>query len=149
LAKLAKPVLDWWSSLRKPFLAPTLEHFSDPQMLRAFSVTLRNVSSVKIQLHSIFIRVPEGAELAISWNIPLIIIDGASPPAIEWERSREYKIDQSLDPGEEYDCEIGIPSGFAISASRKTPVTISVKFRTLGAEERLITEDIKRKISID
>ena len=58
-------------------------------------------------------------------------------------------IDHSLDPGEEYDCEIGIPPGFSISASRKPPVTISVKFTTLGTDERTIVEDIKRKISVD
>jgi hypothetical protein len=64
------------------------------------------------------------------------------------ERSREYVIDLSLDPSEEYDCEIGIPPGFAISASRKPPVTIAVKFNTLGSEERTLIQDIKRKISV-
>ena len=148
LAKLAKPAFDWWSSRRQPFLAPTLEHFDDPQMLRAFSVTLKNVSSVRIRLESIFVRVPEGAEFAISWHVPLIILGDVSSPSIEWERSREYAIRQSLDPGEEYDCEIGIPPGFAVSASRKPPVTIAVKLTTLGAEERTLIQDIKRQISV-
>jgi hypothetical protein len=50
--------------------------------------------------------------------------------------------------GEEYDCEIGIPPGFAISASRKPPVTIAVKLTTLGTEERTLIQDIKRKIPL-
>jgi hypothetical protein len=147
-ARLAKPALDWWSSRRQLFLAPTLEPFKDPQMLRAFSVRLRNVSAVRIQLRSIFIRVPEGAEFAISWHVPMMILDGTPSPSIPWEHSREYVIDQSLDPGEEYDCEIGIPAGFAVSASRKPPVTIAVKITTLGAEERTVIQDIKRHISV-
>jgi hypothetical protein len=129
-------------------LAPTLEPFDDSQMLRAFSVRLKNLSSVRLRLQSIFIRIPEGAEFAISWHVPLIILGDTSSPSIEWERSREYAIDQSLDPGEEYDCEIGIPPGFAISATRKPPVTIAVKFKTLGAEERTLTQDIKRQIAV-
>jgi hypothetical protein len=148
LSKFAKPALDWWSSRRQPFLAPTLEPFNDPQMLRAFSITLKNVSSVRIRLESIFIRVPEGAEFAISWHVPLIILGDVSSPSIEWERSREYTIGQSLDPGEEYDCEIGIPPSFAISATRKPPVTIAVKLTSLGAEERTLIQDIKRQISV-
>lgn len=148
LAKFAKPVFDWWSSRRQPFLAPTLEPFNDPQMLRAFSVTLKNVSPVRIQLESIFIRVPEGAEFAISWHVPMIILGDTSSPSIEWEHSREYAINHSLDPGEEYDCEIGIPPGFAISASRKPPVTLAVKLTTLGIDERTLVQDIKRKISV-
>jgi hypothetical protein len=148
LSKFAKPAFDWWSGRRQPFLAPTLEPFHDPQMLRAFSVTLKNVSSVRIRLESIFIRVPEGAEFAISWHVPMMILGGVSSPTIEWESSREYAIGHSLDPGEEYDCEIGIPPGFAVSASRRPPVTISVKLTSLGAEERTLTQDIKRQISV-
>jgi len=148
LAKFAKPAFDWWSSRRQPLLAPTLEPFNNPQMLRAFSVTLKNVSSVRIRLESIFIRVPEGAEFAISWHVPMMILGDISSPRIEWERSREYAIDESLDPGEEYDCEIGIPPGFAISASRKPPVTIAVKLTTLGTEERTLIQDIRRKIPV-
>ena len=125
-ARLAKPALDWWSSRRQPW-APTLEPFNDTQMLRAFSVTLKNVSSVRLRLKSIFIRVPERAEFAISWHVPMMIFGDVSSPSIEWERSREYAMAQSLDPGEEYDCEIGIPPGFAVSASRRPPVTIAVK----------------------
>jgi hypothetical protein len=148
LAKFVKPAFDWWSSRRQPFLAPTLEPFNDPQMLRAFSVALKNASSVRIRLESIFIRVPEGAEFAISWHVPMIVLGDTSSPSIEWEHSRDYAIDQSLDPGEEYDCEIGIPPSFAISASRKPPVTIAVKFKTLGTEERSLIQDIKRQISV-
>jgi hypothetical protein len=59
-----------------------------------------------------------------------------------------YDLDTSLDPGEEYDCEIGIPAGFAISQSRTAPVTISLKMVTLGIEERVIVQDIKRQIAV-
>jgi hypothetical protein len=148
LSKIAKPAFDWWSSRRQPFLGPTLEPFNDRQMLRAFSVTLKNVSSVRIRLESIFIRVPKGAEFAISWHVPIMILGDISSPSIEWERSREYAIGQSLDPGEAYDCEIGIPPSFAVSASRRPPVTIAVKLTTLGAEERTLVQDIKRQISV-
>lgn len=148
VSRFAKPALDWWSRRSPQFLATTLEPFSDSQMLRAFSVTLKNVSSVRIRLDTIFIRIPQGAEFAISWHVPMMVLGDVSSPSIEWERSREYAIGESLEPGEEYDCEIGIPAGFAVSVSRRPPVTIAVKLTTLGAEERTLIQDIKRQISV-
>jgi hypothetical protein len=61
-------------------------------------------------------------------------------------RQSSYDLATSLDPGEEYDCELGIPAGFAISQSRTTPVTISLRLVTLGIEERVVVQDIKRQI---
>jgi hypothetical protein len=51
--------------------------------------------------------------------------------------------------GETYDFEIGIPKGFAVTASRKTPVTIAVDLTTLGERERKIVQDINRSVRID
>jgi hypothetical protein len=150
-SKLAGPatkLYDWWKAQHKPLLAPTLEPFDDPTMLRAFTVTLLNISDIKIRLDDIFIRIPEGSEFAINWHVPMFILGGTSSPSAPWERSRKYRLDHSLDPGDEYDCEIGIPAGFAISESRRPPVTIAVSLTTLGSRERKLVQDIQRHISI-
>lgn len=139
---------DWWAARQRQFLAPTLDPFEDPQMLRAFSVTLKNVSDTRLRLDEIYIRIPEGSEFAINWHVPLIILGGISSPSPPWERSRKYPLNHTLDPGESYECEIGIPPGFAISASRKPPVTIAVSFTTRGSKERRLVQDIKRHIAI-
>src|SRR5260370_41671708 len=65
-----------------------------------------------------------------------------------WSVQSSYDLSASLDPGDEYDCEIGIPAGFAISQSRKAPVTISLQIVTLGIEDRVIVQDIKRQIAV-
>jgi hypothetical protein len=45
-----KSAYDVWSASRKPFLAATPAPVEDAQMLRAFSVTLRNVSDAEARL---------------------------------------------------------------------------------------------------
>ena len=62
--------------------------------------------------------------------------------------SLSYDLATSLDPGEEYDCEIGIPAGFALSQSRTTPFTLSLKMLKLGIEEWIVVQDIKRRTSL-
>ena len=149
-SKLAGPAAkayDWWKARHKPLLAPTLDPFDDPQMLRAFHVKLVNVSDTRIRLDDIFIRVPEGSEFAINWQVPIFILGGVSSPSYPWEKSRRYVLKRALDPGDHYDCEIGIPAGFAISESRKPPVTIAVSLTTLGAKERKLVQDIQRRIT--
>jgi hypothetical protein len=133
----------WLADRGKPILATTLDPFDDDQMLRAFSVTLKNISETKVRLDAVFIRIPEGSELAISWHVPMMIIDDILSQKVTWERATKYSIDQTLDPGEEYDCEIGIPAGFAITGSRKSAVTLAVEITTLGAEERRLIRDIR------
>jgi hypothetical protein len=147
LAGPALKLLEWWKARHKPLLAPTLEPFSDPEMLRAFRVKLVNVSDTKIRLDDFFIRVPENSEFAISWHVPMMILGGEPSPRIPWERSRRYSINEALDPGDHYDCELGIPAGFAISESRRPPVTLAVSLTTLGAKERKLVQDIQRHIT--
>jgi hypothetical protein len=65
-----------------------------------------------------------------------------------WDVQSKYDLDTTLDPGEKYDCETGIPAGFAISRSRATPITISLKMLTLGIEERAIVQVIRRRIAV-
>jgi hypothetical protein len=45
-------------------------------MLRAFRVTLLNISDIKIRLDDIFIRIPEGSEFDINWHVPMFILGG-------------------------------------------------------------------------
>ncbi len=146
LAGPALKLLEWWEARHRPLLAPTLEPFSDPEMLRTFRVKLVNVSDTKIRLDDIFIRVPENSEFAIRWHVPMFVLGDVRSPSIPWEKSRKYSIDHALNPGDDYDCEIGIPAGFAISESRKPPVTISLSLTTLGATERKLVQDIQRHI---
>jgi hypothetical protein len=137
-----------WNSLaRRKLLAIRLAPFDDPKMLRAFDLSLTNVSGESLRLNSIFIRSPAGSEFAIRWHIPIIILDGSGGLDHEpWERQHRYPLDHVLDSGETYNCEIGIPQGFAISASRKEPVTIAVEITTFGEREQTIVQDIKRRI---
>jgi hypothetical protein len=116
-------------------------------MLRSFDVTLRNASSQSVRLRELFIGRPEGAQFAIRWR-PLGWIVDEGPRYPPWDIQSKFDLDTTLDPGGEYDCEIGIPAGFAISQSRKTPVTISLKMITLGVEERVVLQDIKRRIAV-
>jgi hypothetical protein len=151
VSKLGAPAVkayDWWKARHKPVLAPTLDPFHDPRMLRAFRVKLVNVSDTRVRLDDIFIRVPEGSEFAINWHVPMFVLGGIASPSIPWEQSRRYSLNHPLDPGDDYDCEIGIPPGFAISESRKPPVTIAVSLTTLGAKERRLVQDIQRHIAV-
>ncbi|SDC39083.1 hypothetical protein SAMN05216337_1002352 [Bradyrhizobium brasilense] len=116
-------------------------------MLRCFSVVLKNTSSERLRLSEVYIGQPENSEFAIRWHVPIMILGGSSHSGPPWEFHRRYNINETLDPGEEYDFEFGIPSGFGISASRQPPVTISIDFITLGLQERRITQDIKRNIA--
>jgi hypothetical protein len=129
-------------------MSPTLEPFDDPTMLRAFRVNLLNISDTRIRLDYIFIRVPQGSEFAISWHVPMFVLGETSSPSIPWERSRKYPLNHTLNPGDDYDCEIGIPAGFAISESRRPPVTIAVSLTTLGSKERRLVQDIQRQINV-
>jgi hypothetical protein len=124
-----------------------MEEIEADGMLRAFNVTLRNASAQSVRLRELFIGRPDGAQFAIRRH-PRSWIAEEGPRYEPWDIRASYDLDTSLDPGEEYDCEIGIPAGFAISQSRKAPVTISLKMVTLGIEERIIVQDIKRQIAI-
>jgi hypothetical protein len=135
-----------WVLSQQP-LHVTLEPFDDPEMLRAFSVSLKNTTSDRLRLDAVFIRIPENSEFAINWPELLIVLGGPAP-SHPWERSRNYAINRALDPGDVYRCEIGIPAGFAISASRKPPVTISVSLTTFGVQERKLVQDIQRNIAL-
>jgi hypothetical protein len=134
-----------WSLLaHRRLLTVRLEPISDPEMLRAFNVRLTNASDESLRLNFIFIRKPDGSQLAVRHHAFIILGD---PPRHEpWERVERYSIDYVVDPGETYDCEIGIPKGFAISASRKPPVTIAVEMTTFGDRERRVVQDVKRSI---
>jgi hypothetical protein len=124
-----------------------MEEIEAEGMLRAFDVTLRNTSAQSVRLRELFIGRPDGAQFAIRWR-PLSWIVDEGPRYLPRDIQSKYDLDTTLDPGEEYDCEIGIPAGFAISRSRTTPVTISLKMLTLGIEERAIVQDIKRQIAV-
>jgi hypothetical protein len=124
-----------------------MEEIEAEGMLRAFDVTLRNTSAQSVRLRELFIGRPDGAQFAIRWR-PLSWIVDEGPRYLPWDIQSKYDLDTTLDPGEEYDCEIGIPAGFAISRSRTTPVSISLKMLTLGIEERAIVQDIKRQIAV-
>jgi hypothetical protein len=148
-SRLLSPALklyNHWRASQKPLLKPTLVPFDDPIMLRAFSVKLENVSDTKVRIDDIFVRIPEAAEFAIDWAELLIIL--GVPARDTWTRTRRHPINHTLDPGKQYACEIGIPPGFAITASRQSPVTISVSLTTLGERERYLVQDIKRHIQI-
>jgi hypothetical protein len=128
-------------------LSVKMEEIEAEGMLRAFDVTLRNTSAQSVRLRELFIGRPDGAQFAIRWR-PLSWIVDEGPRYLPWDIQSKYDLDTTLDPGEEYDCEIGIPAGFAISRSRTTPVSISLKMLTLGIEERAIVQDIKRQIAV-
>jgi hypothetical protein len=136
----------WNLLIHRRLLTVRLEPVSDPEMLRAFNVRLTNISDESLRLNFIFVRTPDGSQLAVRRRGLIILGD---PPRHEpWERMERYSIDYVLDPGEAYDCEIGIPGGFAISASRKLPVTVAVEMTTFGERERRVTQDIKRSINV-
>jgi hypothetical protein len=137
----------WGFVSGRRFLSVRLEPINDPEMLRAFNVRLTNASTESLRLNYIFIRKPAGAELAVRHHAMIIIL-GDAPRYEPWERMARYSIDYTLDPGETYDCEIGIPQGFAISASRKPPVTIAVDMTTFGDRERRVIQDVRRSIIV-
>jgi hypothetical protein len=135
-----------WGVIRSaPLLSIKMEEFEAEGMLRAFDVTLSNDSKEAIRLREIYVRIPQGANLAIRWR-PLMFYIDEGPRYAPWDLTPSYSINTTLDPGEKYDCEIGLPAGFAISASRQSPVTVSLRISTLGSDERTITQDIKRRI---
>jgi hypothetical protein len=146
-ATLSRKALDWGLARSAPLLSVKMEEIEADGMLRAFDVTLRNASAQSVRLRELFIGRPDGAQFAIRWR-PLGWIIEEGPRYEPWDVQSSYDLDTTLDPGEEYDCEIGIPAGFAISRSRTTPVTISLKMLTLGIEERAIVQDIKRQIAV-
>jgi hypothetical protein len=135
-----------WGVIRSaPLLSVKLEEFEAEGMLRAFDVTLTNDAKEAVRLREIYVRVPQGANLAIRWR-PLMFYVDEGPRYDPWDLTPSYSINTTLDPGEKYDCEIGLPAGFAISASRQPPVTVSLRITTLGSDERTIVQDIKRRI---
>jgi hypothetical protein len=146
-ATIARKAWEWGLVRSAPLLSVKMEEIEAEGMLRAFDVTLRNTSAQSVRLRELFIGRPDGAQFAIRWR-PLSWIVDEGPRYLPRDIQSKYDLDTTLDPGEEYDCEIGIPAGFAISRSRTTPVTISLKMLTLGIEERAIVQDIKRQIAV-
>ncbi|MET4258239.1 hypothetical protein ABIC09_003181 [Bradyrhizobium sp. S3.12.5] len=146
-ATMSRKAWDWGLARSSPLLSIKMEEIDAGDMLRAFDITLRNVSAQSVRLRELFISQPTNAQFAIRWR-PLGWAIDEGPRYEPWDIQSRYDLATSLDPGEEYDCEIGIPAGFAISQSRVTPVTISLKMVTLGIEERVVVQDIKRKISL-
>jgi hypothetical protein len=147
-ATISGKAWEWGLARNAPLLSVKMEEIEAQGMLRAFDVTLRNASAQSVRLRELFIGAPDGAQFGIRWR-PLGWIVDEGPRYEPWDVRSSYDLDTSLDPGEEYDCEIGIPAGFAISQSRKAPVTISVKLVTLGNDERVIVQDIRRQIVLD
>jgi hypothetical protein len=144
---IARKAWEWGLARNAPLLAVKMEEIKADGMLRAFDVTLCNASAQSVRLRELFISRPGGAQFAIRWR-PLAWIVDEGPRYLPWDVQSKYDLETTLDPGEEYSCEIGIPAGFAISQSRTTPVTISLKMLTLGMEERVIVQDIKRQIAV-
>jgi hypothetical protein len=147
LTTITRKAWEWGLAPGAPLLSVKMEEIEAEGMLRAFDVTLRNTSTQSVRLRELFIGRPDGAQFAIRWR-PLGWVIDEGPRCEPWDVQSSYDLATSLDPGEEYDCEIGIPAGFAISRSRTTPVTISLRMVTLGVEERVVVQDIKRKISL-
>jgi hypothetical protein len=146
-AMITRKAWEWSLARSAPLLSVKMEEIEAKGMLRAFNVTLRNASAQSVRLRELFIGRPDGAQFAIRWR-PLAWFADEGPRYEPWDIQSSYDLATSLDPGKEYDCEIGIPAGFAISQSRTTPVTISLKMVTLGIEERVVVQDIKRQIAI-
>ena len=144
-ATIARKAWDWGLLRGAALLSAKMEEIEADGMLRAFDVTLRNTSAQSVRLGQLFISQPNGAQLAIRWR-PLAFFVDEGPRYEPWSIQSSCDLGTTLDPDEEYDCEIGIPAGFAISASRTTPVTISLRMTTLGIEERVVVQDIKRRI---
>jgi hypothetical protein len=142
----ARKAVDWGLSKSRPILRVTLEEIDTNGMLRAFDVTLTNGSDEPVRLRSLFISKPEGATFAIRWRPMMYAVeDGLRYEP--WEHQTNYPLKTTLDPTDKYDCEIGLPRGFAITASRTAPVTISITMTTLGSVERTVTQHIERRIS--
>lgn len=146
-ATVSRKAWEWGLARTAPLLSVALEVIDADGMLRAFEITLRNVSAQPGRLREIFISRPEGAQLAIRWR-PLGWFVDEGPRYEPWSVLASHDLATSINPGEEYDCEIGIPAGFAVSRSRTTPITISLRMVTLGIEERVILQDIRRRIAI-
>jgi hypothetical protein len=146
-ATIARKAWEWGLVRSAPLLSVKMEEIEAEGMLRAFDVTLRNNSAQSVRLRELFIGRPNGAQFAIRWR-PLGWIVEEGPRYLPWDVQSKYDLATTLDPGEEYDCEIGIPAGFAVSQSRTTPVTISLKMVTLGIEERVVVQDIRRQIAL-
>jgi hypothetical protein len=146
-ATIARKAWEWGLARGAPLLAVKMEEIKADGMLRAFDVTLCNASAQSVRLRELFISRPDGAQFGIRWR-PLGWIIEEGRRYFPWAIQSNYHLDRTLDPGEEYDCQIGIPAGFAISQSRTTPITISLKMLTLGIEERVIVQDIKRQIAV-
>jgi hypothetical protein len=98
-----------WSLLaHRRLLTVRLEPFDDSEMLRAFSARLTNASAESLRLNFIFIRKPEGSQLAIRFHIPPLLLE--DPPHHEpWQRTQRYSIDRVLDPGETCWCRLILP----------------------------------------
>ena len=136
-----------WSLTQRRYLAVRLEPINDDEMLRAFGVSLTNKSAESLRLDSVFIRKPDSSQIAVRFHYPMMIAGESTCPD-PWQRVQRYPFDRVLDPGETYDFEIGIPKGFAVTESRKTPVTIAVDLTTLGERERKIVQDINRSVRV-
>ena|SRR5882672_3570746 len=147
VATISRKAWKWGLARSAPLLSVKMEEIEADGMLRAFDITLRNTSAQSVRLRELFIGRPDGAQFAIRWR-PLGWFVDEGPRYEPWSVQSSYDLATSLDPGEEYDCEIGIPAGCAISQSRKAPVTISLKMVTLGIEERVVVQDIKRQIAV-
>jgi hypothetical protein len=119
--------------------------FSDPKLLKAYSLTFTNGSDENLHLESLWIKSPKHAPLVHRWHIPIIILDGTSA-AEPWESTESVALNVDLAPGKSFHHEIGIPAGFGITASRRAPVVISIAFTSHGLKERRRTRDLVRFI---
>jgi hypothetical protein len=114
VASISRKAWEWGLVRSAPLLSVKMEEIEAEGMLRAFDVTLSNTSAQSVRLRELFIGRPDGAQFAIRWR-PLSWIVDEGPRYLPWNIQSSYDLNTSLDPGEEYDCEIGIPAGFAIS----------------------------------
>jgi hypothetical protein len=137
-----------WSLAQRRYLSVRLEPIEDDEMLRAFSVTLTNKSNESLRLDSIFVRKPGGSLIAVRFHFPMMVVGEPRRPD-PWRIVQRYSFNSVLDPDESFDCEIGIPKGFAVTASRKPPITIAVDLTTFGERERKIVQVVKRSISVE
>jgi hypothetical protein len=66
-ATISRKAWEWGLARSASLLSVTMEEIEADGMLRAFDVTLRNVSIQSIRLRELFIGRPDGAQFAIRW----------------------------------------------------------------------------------
>src|SRR5712664_165320 len=120
VATISRKVWEWGLARSAPLLSVKVEEIEAKGMLRAFDVTLRNASAQSVRLRELFIGRPDGAQFAIRSH-PLGWFVDEGPRYEPWDIQSSHDLDTSRDPGEEYNCEIGIPAGFAIAQHCTTP----------------------------